>query len=113
MLPAVGESTGSLTMVPNCGIMGLMIDTGECPGSGRKAQIAPLKPPYRGACCPSCGRSVYVKVDGTISAHRLGQAQDSLTDQVMRVWKLALERGEYDAADWIRRTFPKNLDNHS
>ena len=33
------------------------------------------------------------------------QAQDSLTDQMLRVALLADQAGEYDAADWLRRHF--------
>lgn len=40
-------------------------------------------------------------------AARLGarQAQDSLTDQMLRTAELADRNGQYDAADWIRRHF--------
>jgi hemerythrin superfamily protein len=31
------------------------------------------------------------------------QAQDSLTDQMGRVYRLAMEHGEVDAAEWIYR----------
>ena len=30
-------------------------------------------------------------------------SQDSVTDQLLRVVKLAVDHGEYDAADWIGR----------
>ena len=33
------------------------------------------------------------------------QRQDSLTDQMRRVHRLAHQHGEWDAADWIARTY--------
>lgn len=38
-------------------------------------------------------------------------AQDSLTDQLQRVYSAAVAAGEYDAADWIRNRFWGELDN--
>ena len=39
-----------------------------------------------------------------------GQAQDSLEDQMRRVRYLAVRHGEYDAADFIQRTFFDQID---
>jgi hypothetical protein len=39
------------------------------------------------------------------------QRQDSLTDQMETVLKLATEAGCYDAADWLKRIFFK-IDNY-
>lgn len=40
-----------------------------------------------------------------IAPIEIRQAQDSLSEQMARVMALANENGEYDAADWIKRTF--------
>ncbi len=37
----------------------------------------------------------------------MGQAQDSLTEQIDRVVDSANRAGEYDAADWIRKAYLK------
>jgi hypothetical protein len=39
------------------------------------------------------------------------QCQDSLTDQMETVHKLAVEAGCYDATDWLKRVFFKQ-DNY-
>lgn len=36
---------------------------------------------------------------------RAAQAQDSLREQMIRVYRRACQDGEYDAADWIARAF--------
>lgn len=36
---------------------------------------------------------------------KVRQAQDSLSDQMIRVIKMAEQKGEYDAADWIKSRF--------
>ncbi len=40
-----------------------------------------------------------------VSPSEMTQAQDSLADQLQRVIAAADAAGEYDAADWIRRTY--------
>ena len=69
--------------------------------------------PHRAAECAWCNTWIPTAENPCVHCGFAGipQAQDSLTNQLQRVYSAAVRAGEYDAADWIRNRFWGELDN--
>lgn len=79
----------------------------ECPGVGQYARD--LAGNAR-AACPVCGRGIRLTKSGCVRFHKRikpktqrVQRQDSVTDQLHDLIRLANDHGLYDAADWVRK----------
>lgn len=56
-----------------------------------------------GRMCKACNRAAQTRYN----ARQKQQRQDSITDQMRDLHRLAVENGMYDAADWLTRTFAR------